>query len=146
VRFHQTLSERSVYLRFFHMMILEQRTKHERLMRTCFIDYDREMALVAERRNPETGDQEILGVSRLTKIHGVEAAEVAVVVSDVWHGRGLGKELMARLLIVAADDKVAALTANIMPDNRDMIRVFEKLGFSLKHSMEDELVRAEFKL
>jgi len=127
-------------------MNLEQRTKHERLMRTCFIDYDREMALVAERRNPETGDQEILGVSRLTKIHGVEAAEVAVVVSDVWHGRGLGKELMARLLIVAADDKVAALTANIMPDNRDMIRVFEKLGFSLKHSMEDELVRAEFKL
>jgi acetyltransferase len=146
VRFHQTLSERSVYLRFFHMMNLEQRTKHDRLMRTCFIDYDREMALVAERRNPETGDQEILGVSRLTKIHGAEGAEVAVVVSDQWHGRGLGKELMARLLIVAADDKVPSLTANILPDNRDMLRVFEKLGFSLKHSMEDELVRAEFKL
>jgi acetyltransferase len=61
VRFHKTLSERSVYLRFFHMMNLEQRTKHERLMRTCFIDYDREMALVAERRNPETGEPEILG-------------------------------------------------------------------------------------
>jgi acetyltransferase len=146
VRFHQTLSERSVYLRFFHMMNLEQRTKHERLMRTCFIDYDREMALVAERRNPETGEPEILGVSRLTKLHGAEGAEVAVVVSDQWHGRGLGKELMARLLIVAADDKVPSLTANIMPDNRDMLRVFEKLGFSLKHSMEDELVRAEFKL
>jgi acetyltransferase len=101
---------------------------------------------VAERRNPETGDQEILGVSRLTKIHGAEGAEVAVVVSDQWHGRGLGKELMARLLIVAADDKVPSLTANILPDNRDMLRVFEKLGFSLKHSMEDELVRAEFKL
>jgi RimJ/RimL family protein N-acetyltransferase len=53
---------------------------------------------------------------------------------------------MARLLVVAADDKVPALSANILPDNRDMMRVFEKLGFSLKHSMEDELVRAEFKL
>ncbi|MGA9108385.1 MAG: GNAT family N-acetyltransferase, partial [Bryobacteraceae bacterium] len=84
--------------------------------------------------------------SRLTKIHGAEGAEVAVVVSDQWHGRGLGKELMARLLIVAADDKVPLLTANILPDNRDMIRVFEKLGFSLKHNMEDELVHAEFKL
>ncbi|MGA2274908.1 MAG: hypothetical protein ABSH00_15230 [Bryobacteraceae bacterium] len=55
-------------------------------------------------------------------------------------------EVTARLLIVAADEKVAALTANIMPDNRDMLRVFEKLGFSLTHSMDDELVRAEFKL
>jgi len=146
VRFHRTLSERSVYLRFFHLMNLDQRTRHERLMRTCFIDYDREMALVAERRNPETGEPEILGVSRMTKIHGQDSAEVAVIVSDQWHGRGLGKELMARLLIVAADDQVPALTANILPDNRDMIRVFEKLGFSLKHSMEDELVRAEFKL
>jgi len=47
---------------------------------------------------------------------------------------------------VAADEKVPALTANILPDNRDMIRVFEKLGFSLKHSLDDEVVRAEFKL
>ena len=52
VRFHETLSERSVYLRYFHLMNLEQRTTHERLTRICFIDYDREMALVAERRNP----------------------------------------------------------------------------------------------
>jgi hypothetical protein len=37
-------------------MNLEQRTTHERLTRICFIDYDREMALVAERRNPETGE------------------------------------------------------------------------------------------
>ena len=54
--FHETLSERSVYLRYFHLMNLEQRTTHERLTRICFIDYDREMALVAERRNPETGE------------------------------------------------------------------------------------------
>jgi len=67
-------------------------------------------------------------------------------VSDQWHGRGLGKELMARSLIVAADDKVPMLTANILPDNRDMTRVFEKLGFSLTHNMDDELVHAEFKL
>jgi acetyltransferase len=145
VRFHKTLSERSVYMRFFHMMNLEQRTKHDRLMRTCFIDYDREMALVAERHHAEGAEPEILGVSRMTKVHGVDAAEVAVVVGDQWHGRGLGKELMARLLVVAADDKVPALSANILPDNRDMMRVFEKLGFSLKHSAEDELVRAEFK-
>jgi acetyltransferase len=146
VKFHETLSERSVYLRYFHLMNLEQRVTHERLTRICFIDYDREMALVVERRNPETGEPEILGVGRMTKVHGTNEAEVAVLVSDHWQGRGLGKELLARLLVVGADEKLSKLTADILPDNRDVMRICEKLGFSLKHSLEDEVVRAEFKL
>jgi acetyltransferase len=146
VRFHETLSERSVYLRYFHFMNLEQRVTHERLTRICFIDYDREMALVAERRNPTTGESEILGVGRLSKIHGTNEAEVAVLISDKFQGRGLGKELLAQLLIVGADEKLTKLTADILPDNRDVMRVCEKLGFSLKHSLEDEVVRAEFQL
>lgn len=146
VSFHETLSERTVYLRYFHLMNLEQRTHHERLTRICFIDYDREMALVAERRNPETGDSEIFGVGRLMKIHGTTEAEVAVVVSDKWQGRGLGKELLARLLIVGSDEKLTKLTADILPDNREVMRICEKLSFTLKHSLDDEVVRAEFKL
>jgi acetyltransferase len=146
VHFHETLSERTVYLRYFHLMNLEQRTQHERLTRICFIDYDREMALVAERRNPETGESEILGVGRMMKIHGTTEAEVAVVISDKWQGRGLGKELLARLLIVGADEKLSKLTADILPDNRDVMRICEKLGFTLKHSLDDEVVRAEFKI
>jgi acetyltransferase len=146
VRFHETLSERSVYLRYFHLMNLEQRTTHERLTRICFIDYDREMALVAVKRNPETGEGEILGVGRLMKIHGTREAEIAVLISDNWQGRGLGKELLSRLLVVAADDKLANVVADILPDNRGVMRICEKLGFSLKHSLDDDVVRAEFKL
>ena len=52
VAFHGTLSERSVSLRYFHAMKLSTRVAHERLTRICFIDYDREMALVAERQDP----------------------------------------------------------------------------------------------
>jgi acetyltransferase len=146
VRFHETLSERSVYLRYFHLMNLSQRTAHERLTRICFIDYDREMALVAERRDPATGEREILGVGRLTKVHGANDGEVAVLVTDRWHGQGLGKELLARLLIVGADEKLSRLLADILPDNRDVMRLCEKLGFSLRHSLEDEVVKAEFTL
>jgi len=146
VRFHETLSERSIYLRYFHLMNLEQRTTHERLTRICFIDYDREMALVAVRRNPETGESEILGVGRLMKIHGTREAEIAVLISDNWQGRGLGKELLSRLLVVAADDKLACVVADILPDNRGVMRILDKLGFSLKHSLDDEVVHAEFKL
>jgi acetyltransferase len=146
VKFHETLSERSVYLRYFHLMNLEQRTTHERLTRICFIDYDREMALVASHRNPETGECEILGVGRMTKVHGTREAEVAVLVSDKWQRRGLGTELLSRLLVVGADEKLDKLTADILPDNRDVMRLCERLGFTLKHSLDDEVVRAEFKL
>jgi acetyltransferase len=146
VHFHETLSDRSVYYRYFHMMNLAQRVRHERLMRTCFIDYDREMAFVAERRVPETGVHEILGVSRMTKVHWANEAEVAVVVSDAFHGRGLGKELLARLLLFGADERLERLTADILPENRSIMRVCEKLGFSLKHSLDEEVVKAEFKL
>ena len=146
VHFHETLSERSVYYRYFHLINLEQRITHERLTRICFIDYDREMALVAERRNPATGESEILGVGRMSKIFGTNEAEVAVLISDAWQGRGLGKELLARLLIVGADEKLDRLTADILPDNRDVQRLCEKLGFSMKHVPDEEVVRAEFKL
>ncbi|HEX3743531.1 MAG TPA: bifunctional acetate--CoA ligase family protein/GNAT family N-acetyltransferase [Bryobacteraceae bacterium] len=146
VRFHETLSERSVYLRYFHLMNLEQRTTHERLTRICFIDYDREMALVAVRRNPETGESEILGVGRLMKTHGSSEAEIAVLISDVWQGRGLGRELLSRLLVVAADDKLTHVVADILPDNRGVMRILEKLGFALRHSLDDDVVHAEYKL
>jgi acetyltransferase len=146
VRFHETLSERSVYYRYFHLINLEQRTTHERLTRICFIDYDREMALVAEHRNSATGESEILGVGRMSKVFGTNQAEVAVLISDAWQGRGLGKELLARLLIVGADEKLDRLTADILPDNRDVQRLCEKLGFSMKHVPDEEVVRAEFKL
>jgi len=145
VKFHATLSERSVYLRYFHLMNLSQRVAHERLTRICFIDYDREMALVAERRNPASGESEILGVARLTRVLGTNDAEVAVLVSDQFHGRGLGKELLGRLVIVGGDEKLASLKADILPDNRDVMRICEKLGFTLRHSVEDEVVKAEFR-
>ena len=50
VRFHQSLSEQSVHFRYFGSLSVESRTAHERLVRTCFNDYDREIALVAERK------------------------------------------------------------------------------------------------
>ena len=85
-------------------------------------------------------------MGRLSKIHGTSEAEVAVLISDKFQGRGLGKELLARLLIVGADEKLTLLVADILPDNRDVMRICEKLGFHLKHSLDDEVVRAEFQI
>ena len=100
VHFHTTLSERSVYLRYFCSLSLSTRVEHERLVRICFASYDRGFALVAECKNPASGQPEVLGVGRFSAITALEA-EAAVLVSDQWQGRGLGTELLASVARVA---------------------------------------------
>src|SRR3990170_6732366 len=96
VKYHETLSDRTVYMRFLRPMLLGQRIAHERLARICFIDYDREMALVAERTDVQTGERAITAVARLSKLHGVNQGQFSIVVSDQFQGQGLGKELAHR--------------------------------------------------
>jgi acetyltransferase len=146
VKFHETLSDRSVYFRYFHPMRLTQRVAHERLIRICFIDYGREMALVADRKDPQSGAHEILGVGRLRRSHAANEAEFAVLVSDQCQRCGLGTELMLRLIRVGREEKLDRIVGDIHPDNRDMAHVCEKLGFSRKYSPEAGLIRAELKL
>jgi acetyltransferase len=94
VKFHETLSEESVYHRYFNQIKLDQRIAHERLTRICFNDYDREIALVAERKNPKGGAVEIVGVGRLSKARGRNEAEFSLLINDQWQRHGLGTELL----------------------------------------------------
>ena len=135
VQFHHTLSERSVYLRYFCSLSLSTRVEHERLVRICFGSYDRGFALVADRKNPETGQHEVLGVGRFSATHRGEA-EAAVLVSDQWQGRGLGTELLAGVARVARDEKFKRLSGEILRDNLATQAIFKKVGFKLR-LMED---------
>ncbi|MBI3762156.1 MAG: bifunctional acetate--CoA ligase family protein/GNAT family N-acetyltransferase [Chloroflexi bacterium] len=147
VAFHQTLSEETVYLRYFHMIGLSQRTSHERLIRVCFVDYDREMVLVADRKNPETGAHEILGVGRLTKLRAANEAEFAVLITDRFQGKGLGTELLSRLLQVGRDERLARISGEILPENYGMQSVCRRLGFRLQRPPENPtVVKAEIDL
>jgi len=146
VRFHETLSDRSVYQRYLHMLNLSQRVAHERLTRICFIDYDREMALVAETKDAATGEPRIVGVARLKRTHGANEAEFALILSDAYQGRGLGTELLRRLIDVAREEKLGRLTGDILTDNFVMQRICEKLGFDLKRSADDPVVKVELPL
>ena len=114
VKFHATLSDESVHLRYFHMENLDTRVAHERLMRKCFIDYAQEMALVAERTVPETGQREILAVGRLSKSRIAKEAEVAVLLSHRYQGQGLGTGLLRRLIEVARDENLQEVLAYIL--------------------------------
>lgn len=145
VRFHEKLSERSVYLRYFQPLKLSQRVAHERLTRICFIDYDREMALVTVRKD-ENGQEEILAVGRLSKIHGMNEAECAVLIRDEWQHQGLGKENYRRLLEIARAEKIGRVVSTMLAENREMRTICKGLGFHLQIDMEDQLVKAEMRL
>ena len=145
VEFHKKLSERSVYLRYFQPLKLSTRTAHERLTRICFLDYNREMALVAERRGKE--GPEIIAVGRMSKLHGQSDAELAALVRDEFQGKGLGSELYRRLLAIAKDEKLAKVHSNMLGENKEMRSLCEKLGFKISvPDLEDNMVEAVLEL
>jgi acetyltransferase len=136
VAFHRTLSEESVYFRYFHMMALSHRTAHERLLRICFTDYERELALVVDQRDPECGEHRILAVGRLSRLHGCNDAEFSMLISDPYQRQGLGTELLGQLLRIGRDEGVDRVKAEILHENRAMQRVCSKLGFQQRSTPE----------
>ena len=146
VKFHETLSDRSVYLRYFSSLSLSRRVAHERLFRICFVDYDREMVLVAEETDPGTGERRILGVGRMNKLRLKNEAEVAALVSDQYQHMGLGHELLRRIVDIAREEKVAHVSAEMLPDNLGMQAVFRRLGFKITADEDLTSLRADMDL
>ncbi|MEA5392600.1 bifunctional acetate--CoA ligase family protein/GNAT family N-acetyltransferase [Cyanobium gracile UHCC 0139] len=144
VAFHRTLSEQSVYFRYFHLMTLGHRIAHERLTRICFTDYDREMALVAERAGENGAPATVLGVGRLSRIHDENAAEFAMLIADPWQRQGLGTALLGLLLEIGRQEGLERICAEILHENRGMQHVCRKLGFRLRPTAE--CVHAEISL
>ena len=145
IDFHGKLSDRSVYLRYFQPLKLTQRTAHERLTRICFIDYQREMALVVELTKPD-GSREIIAVGRLSKLHGQNEGECAVLIRDEFQHQGLGTELVRRILQVARDEKLGAVVSTMLGINREMRGICNRLGFRLHADMEEDLIAARIDL
>jgi len=146
VQFHHSLSERSVRLRYFNTLKLGQRVAHERLIRVCFNDYDRELALVVERTDAATGQHEVLGIGRLSKLPDGKNAEFAIIVNDQWQNRGLGTELLKRLVEIGKAEKLTTISAQLLPENLEMQRVCKKIGFEMKRELTEPMVTAVIKL
>jgi acetyltransferase len=146
IKFHATLSEETVYHRYFSALKLPERIAHERLTRICCIDYDREIALVAEAKDPKTGAPCILAVGRLSKLHGANEAEFALLVTDMAQHTGLGTELLRRLVEIGRDEKLSTITARILADNQAMKAVSRRAGFKLHHDSAGEEYVAEISL
>ena len=129
--FHESLSAQTVYLRYFHMESLSARVAHERLIRKCFIDYDREMALVAEGVDRETQQRRLLAVGRLTRQRDPQEGEIAVLVADRFQNAGLGSELVRRLIDFAENERYSRIVANVLPENTGMRKLSDRFGFQI---------------
>ncbi len=133
VDFHATLSDRSVYYRYFAALSLRQRTSHARLARMCFVDYDREIALLAVLDDPASGQPVVAGVARLCRLPGRAEAEFAVVVSDPWQHQGIGTKLLQQLVEVGRAEGLKRIAGQVLAENGAMLRTCERVGFRLRH-------------
>jgi acetyltransferase len=145
VRFHETLSDRTVYLRYLEHLKLDQRTSHHRLARVCFIDYDREVVLVAEGEDGK-GERALLGVGRLNRGRRRDQAEFALLIADSFQGRGLGSAMLRRLLDIGRAEGLRRITAEIAQENGAMQAVCKRLGFKLKDEVGEPTLRAAIEL
>lgn len=125
-KFHVDLSQETVRLRYLKALNYEERVAHNRLLRICFNDYDREIAIVAEAGG------EIIGVGRLTKIPGGNDGTFALIVKDRWQNQGVGGKLMQKMLAIAIAEKIKTLSAVLLEENFQMQKLLAHLGFSIE--------------
>ncbi len=140
-KFHTVLSDRTVFMRYLKPIMLQERVMHDRLARICHVDYDREIALVAEKIE-ESGEPSIMGIVRLSRIHGTNEARLSILIGDPYQGVGLGGELISRAIEVARQERLSRLSAILTQDNQVMLHIFKKLGFSIQPVNHETVIAA----
>ncbi len=138
--FFHSLSRQTNYYRFFSY---RKKLSHEQITRFTQIDYDREMAIIAL---VEENDQEkTIGVNRLAYYPQEDRYEFALVVTDDWQDKGVGKILMEKLLYIARDRQIKTIYGNILAENSKMIQFCLRFGFK-EYLSEGEVVLVKLDL
>ncbi len=126
-----TVSHETLRGRFFENSV---NVDHDMLVRFCNIDYDREMAIVAEYTKGKK--KRIIGVGRLMGEADKGRGEFAVLVHDDFQGKGLGFKLTDVIIGIAQEKGLREINGYVDANNRRMLRVVSELGF-VAESTED---------
>jgi acetyltransferase len=116
---------------------------HEVRVRYCNIDYDREIAIVAELT--ENGKRKIIGTARVSIELDGKTGEIAFLVADPWQGLGLGTKLVDYVIEICRERGLESVYGIMLPENRKAIELMRNLGFKLKY-MEDGTIRGTLNL
>jgi len=128
----KNFSEESIRYRFFHII---KDTSHEMRVSYCNIDYDREMAIVAELT--EDGERKILGVVRLNVEPDRRSGEIAFIVADPWQGLGLGSKMVDYMIEICKDIGLEQVYGLMLKDNYRAIELMKKMGFATEYVNHD---------
>jgi acyl-CoA synthetase (NDP forming)/GNAT superfamily N-acetyltransferase len=136
IAFYSRVSDESKYYRFFAPRpVLSDRD----VRNYTTVDHDDRVAFIV------TVGAEMIGVGRYDRIsRGASEAEVAFLVEDAHHGRGLGSVLLEHLAQAARERGVSRFVADVLPGNRKMIQVFTDAGYSVHPTYEDGVLHVEF--
>lgn len=141
VSFHKGLSEKTVQARYFEKMNLKERVDHDRMIRICQADYDREIFLIAVK------GEKMLGGARLRKIPLTSIAYFTIILLDEVQRQGLGSQLLDASLHIAKEEKTQIVLVQILKDNIAMKKMLERKGFTLTPDEKNpEIVNARLKL
>jgi acetyltransferase len=124
----KSLSVQSVRFRFFETI---KEMSHDTLSRYCNLDYDREIAIVAQLE-----DRSLIGVVRLILDAEAKKGEFAIMVSDSWHGLGLGSKLMSYIIHIGKDLKLETIYSDVSPENTKMLNLCGSKGFTARSADE----------
>ncbi len=133
--FINQVTKEDLYYRYFSEI---SEFTHDDLANMTQIDYDREMAFVAIRHLHD--DPEIIGVARAMADPDNQQAEFAILVRSDLKGNTLGHQLMMKLINYTKAHGIKRLTAITMPENRNMISLAKKLGFSVEVQFDEGIV------
>jgi acetyltransferase len=130
-------SQESIWFRFRYLF---KHTTHEMATRFCFIDYDREIGIVAEIE--EDGARKLIGVGRVVADADHTDAEYAVLVADAYQGIGLGSLLTDYCMEICNDWGIQRIVAETSPDNKRMLGILEQRNFGLEFQPQNDVVLA----
>jgi len=134
-------SKESLYSRFRYFF---QWQSHEVATRYCYIDYDREIAIVAEVQ--EGNQRKLVGVGRLIADPDHETVEYAILIIDTYQQKDLGNIITDFCMEIARKWNLKKIVAQTTTDNKRMISVFKKRGFSVHTETSDSTVEVEKEL
>ena len=133
--FFYSLSDQSMSRRF---MSVRKDMPHERLQEFVVIDYSKEMVILAFAE--DQGREEIIGVGQYGIQENQHSAEVAFVVRDDYHNKGVGTELLSYLTMLAKKQGLFGFTAEVLQENTAMLHLFENQGFDLQKRTNTNVV------
>ncbi len=133
--FFYSLSDQSIYRRF---MSQRKDMPHERLQDFVIIDYTNEMIILAVKQDGEA--EEVVGLGQYGIHPNSHTAEVALVVRDNYHSKGVGTALLSYLTELAKKEGLMGFTAEVLMENAPMMHLFDKMGFDIQRRSEEGVI------